>query len=93
MAADIAPNLGRSAFGFERWKQHDPSVWEPLLVDARARRERGLASVPIIRASDHDARAVDAALSNCDAAGLAGYDLGRATRVARTSCHLRRTGC
>ena len=36
MAADIAPNLGRSAFGFERWKQHDPSVWEPLLVEARA---------------------------------------------------------
>ena len=46
MAADIAPNLGRSAFGFERWKQHDQSVWEPLLVEARARRERGLAAAP-----------------------------------------------
>ncbi len=49
MAADIAPNLGRSAFGFERWKQHDASVWEPLLTEARARRERGLTSTPIIR--------------------------------------------
>ncbi len=73
MAADIAPNLGRSAFGFARWKQHEESVWQPLLADARARRERGLASAPVIRASDHDARAVDAALRNCEAAGLSPY--------------------
>ncbi len=73
MAADIAPNLGRSAFGFERWKQHDASVWEPLLAEARARRERGLTSTPIILASDHDARAVAVTLRNCEAAGLAQY--------------------
>jgi 23S rRNA (guanine2445-N2)-methyltransferase / 23S rRNA (guanine2069-N7)-methyltransferase len=73
MAADVAPNLARSRFGFERWTGHRPDIWQPLVDDARARRAAGLAHPPTVRASDHDPRAVDTALQNVEAAGLSPY--------------------
>jgi 23S rRNA (guanine2445-N2)-methyltransferase / 23S rRNA (guanine2069-N7)-methyltransferase len=73
MAADIAPNLARQVFGFERWKGHQAGLWTPLLEEARARRDAGLARAPLIRASDHDTRAVEAAAQNVEAAALSPY--------------------
>jgi 23S rRNA (guanine2445-N2)-methyltransferase / 23S rRNA (guanine2069-N7)-methyltransferase len=73
IAADIAPNLNRPAFGFERWKGHQQALWPPLLDEARARRDAGLSHAPIVRASDHDARAVEAALQNVEAAGFSQF--------------------
>ena len=71
IAADIAPNLGRVLWGFTRWKQHQRELWAPLLDEARARRGVGLLRAPIVRASDLDSRAVEAARQNVAAAGLA----------------------
>ena len=42
MAADIAPGLGRTYWGFAGWLGHDAASWESLLAEARARREAGL---------------------------------------------------
>jgi 23S rRNA (guanine2445-N2)-methyltransferase / 23S rRNA (guanine2069-N7)-methyltransferase len=73
MAADVAPNLERKRFGFERWQAHVPARWTPLVAEARARRTAGLARAPIVRASDIDPRAVAAATANVAAAGFADY--------------------
>ncbi len=70
MAADIAPGLLRSHFGFSRWKQHDAALWDELIADARRRRDIGLQRVPDIRGFDADANAVRVALGNIAAAGL-----------------------
>jgi 23S rRNA (guanine2445-N2)-methyltransferase / 23S rRNA (guanine2069-N7)-methyltransferase len=73
MAADVAPNLARERFGFERWKGHRAELWETLREQARQRREAGLQRTPTICASDHDPAAVAAALRNVAAADLARY--------------------
>jgi 23S rRNA (guanine2445-N2)-methyltransferase / 23S rRNA (guanine2069-N7)-methyltransferase len=72
MAADVAPGLGRARFGFSGWESHDPGTWQRLVVEARERRERGLAAVSSpIRGTDLEGRAVQAARSAADRAGLA----------------------
>lgn len=43
MAADIAPGLGRTYWGFSGWLGHDPAAWEALVAEALTRRELGLA--------------------------------------------------
>jgi len=45
MAADIAPGILRERFGFRRWLKHDRSLWADLMVEARARKEEGLAKL------------------------------------------------
>jgi len=70
IAADIAPGLWRNYWGFLGWRQHDPDLWETLLIEARGRREAGLGRVPVILGCDHDPRAVRAALINAGRAGV-----------------------
>ncbi|BCE01704.1 bifunctional 23S rRNA (guanine(2069)-N(7))-methyltransferase RlmK/23S rRNA (guanine(2445)-N(2))-methyltransferase RlmL [Marinicellulosiphila megalodicopiae] len=41
MATDTAPGLYRTYWGFERWLQHDPVLWNNQLIDARKRRSIG----------------------------------------------------
>lgn len=41
MAMDRAPGLLRPRFGFTKWKQHDPRIWQILLKDAEVRAEKG----------------------------------------------------
>ncbi len=45
IAADIAPGLSRTRFGFDRWMGHVPKIWLTVLEEARQRRTAGLASV------------------------------------------------
>jgi 23S rRNA (guanine2445-N2)-methyltransferase / 23S rRNA (guanine2069-N7)-methyltransferase len=73
MAADIAPGLLRPTFGFSAWRGHDAAAWDTLLAEAHARREAGLATVPVIRGYDHDPRAVAAAQKNLARAALDGH--------------------
>lgn len=73
MAADIAPGLLRSRFGFHGWRQHDPAVWESLINEARLRREKGLPNLPAIAGSDGDARMIRIAEANTRQAGLEKY--------------------
>ncbi len=73
MAADIAPGLFRTYFGFLGWKQHDAKIWARLGEDAEQRRNVGLARLPSITGYDIDHRVVEAAKTNIVRAGLDEY--------------------
>ena len=71
IAADSAPGLLRSYWGFNLWRQHNPVLWRELLDQARARRAAGLAKkLPLLLGQDQVPRAVQAARSNAERAGL-----------------------
>ncbi len=72
IAGDIAPGLRRDYFGFLGWKQHDDTLWQSLLVEARNRREIGMNQLPVIAGFDQDRHTVTAALHHIENAGLAG---------------------
>lgn len=72
MAADIAPGIMREYFGFQAWKNHQASVWENLINEARSRREQGLAKLGQISGCDQNPSAIHAALENIHRAGLRG---------------------
>ena len=101
MAADVAPGLqrlhalvgrpGQPAVGTEpllptRWPGFDRAVWETLWNDALARAEAGRAALrPAFHGSDIDRRAIDAAISNAAAAGMADAINFRVAPVERLS--------
>jgi 23S rRNA (guanine2445-N2)-methyltransferase / 23S rRNA (guanine2069-N7)-methyltransferase len=72
IAADAAPGLGRSYFGFSGWHGFDAALWHELCAEARARRA---AHPPrrCILGSDVDADAVRISRANAEHAGLAGW--------------------
>jgi 23S rRNA (guanine2445-N2)-methyltransferase / 23S rRNA (guanine2069-N7)-methyltransferase len=71
MAADIAPNLGRTRFGFQHWRHHEPQLWRTLHDEATTRRSTGLQRwTQSVQGSDNDPHAVDAATANVARAGL-----------------------
>ncbi len=72
MAADIAPGLLRSHFGFLGWKGFDSRIWTHLQVDARYRKKEGLSRLPGISGFDRDKNAVSSALANLKRADLEG---------------------
>jgi 23S rRNA (guanine2445-N2)-methyltransferase / 23S rRNA (guanine2069-N7)-methyltransferase len=72
MAADAAPGLARSRWGFEGWRKHDAALWDRLVREARARRAAGIARLPAIRGSDSDAGLVELARRNVERAELSG---------------------
>jgi 23S rRNA (guanine2445-N2)-methyltransferase / 23S rRNA (guanine2069-N7)-methyltransferase len=72
MAAQIAPGLHRTHFGFARWRGHQPDIWRRLLVEARQREIREPRQLPAVHGYDLDARAVRSALANIERAGLRG---------------------
>ncbi|MEJ2202399.1 MAG: bifunctional 23S rRNA (guanine(2069)-N(7))-methyltransferase RlmK/23S rRNA (guanine(2445)-N(2))-methyltransferase RlmL, partial [Desulfuromonadaceae bacterium] len=73
LAADIAPGLLRPYYGFLGWRGHDPELWQQLLEEARQRRAAGLALLPSICGFDADGKAIRAAWSNIERAGLREY--------------------
>jgi len=70
MAADIAPGLMRSHFGFTGWHGHDPSVWDRLLVEARERRATGLTRLPALAGYDRDPQMIRLARHHLRRAGV-----------------------
>jgi len=75
MAADSAPGLQRSYWGFTGWKGHDADCWGALLAVARKRRTAGLAKMaesklPKILGYDASAQAIEVAQDNAIHAGL-----------------------
>ncbi len=72
MAADIAPGLLRSYFGFFQWQQHDNKLWNQLINEAQQRKIAGLNHLPQIIGYDADARAINIASYNVQLAGLQG---------------------
>ncbi|HEX4870515.1 MAG TPA: bifunctional 23S rRNA (guanine(2069)-N(7))-methyltransferase RlmK/23S rRNA (guanine(2445)-N(2))-methyltransferase RlmL [Moraxellaceae bacterium] len=74
MAADIAPGILRSYYGFFGWKKHDADLWLRVRDEARVRREAGLArGLPRLLGSDADREALGAALRNAHRAGVADH--------------------
>ncbi len=73
IAADIAPGLNRSHFGFKYWKKHDPILWAALLSDAEMRKEAGLAKMPSIQGYDIDGKMISIGRANVERAGLEAY--------------------
>ncbi len=71
IAGDHAPGLLRERWGFSGWLGHVPALWKRLRAEAQERREAGRARIPLIWASDHDPKAVRAALTNAHRAGVA----------------------
>jgi len=72
IAADIAPGLLRSYFGFLHWRQHDPARWANLLAEAQQRKVAGLSQLPKIMGYDIDKNAIRSALIHVERAGLTG---------------------
>ncbi|MEM1402454.1 MAG: bifunctional 23S rRNA (guanine(2069)-N(7))-methyltransferase RlmK/23S rRNA (guanine(2445)-N(2))-methyltransferase RlmL [Pseudomonadota bacterium] len=71
IAADHAPALGRSEFGFMSWKHHDPEQWRMIVADAKGRSQRGQErGLPELRGYDGDARVIRRAQENIAAAGM-----------------------
>lgn len=71
MASDTAPGIWRAQFAFERWIQHQPSLWKDLKLEALERRELGRQGpLPEMRGYDQDYRAVKASQINAEAAGV-----------------------
>ncbi len=71
-AADYAPGLLRSYFGFLGWKQHDADCWQKLLFEALQRKNAGIKLLPTIVGFDKDRRNINAALTHVANAGLQG---------------------
>lgn len=71
MAADIAPGLQRSRFGFEHWRRHDKAVWQNVVEEAKARASVGLERCGIkFYGSDIDAHLIAIAKRNAENAGV-----------------------
>ena len=70
MAADVAPGLLRRRFGFERWLQHRPEVWEELRAEAQGRRRPEVVTPGRFRGYDRDQSAIRAALANSGRCGV-----------------------
>ncbi len=83
IAADIAPGLLRSHFGFRYWKQHDPILWASLQAEAEERSEVGLKKLPSIQGYDIDGKMISIARANVERAGLNGYINITASEVAK----------
>src|SRR5690606_31259019 len=73
LATDSAPGLLDPVFGFQRWPSYQPDQWKALLEEARLRREQGRERLSaVIQGFDADLKAVKAAQSNLERAGLVG---------------------
>jgi 23S rRNA (guanine2445-N2)-methyltransferase / 23S rRNA (guanine2069-N7)-methyltransferase len=72
MAARIAPGIERDYFGFLKWKQHEPKVWNRVVEEALDREIRDSKKLPKVVGYDQDFRAVRVALGNAEQAGLTG---------------------
>ncbi len=70
IAADYAPGLLRSYFGFLGWKKHQPEIWQQQLDMAKQRRDEGLQGMPMIVGFDQTRRTVATAITHIENAGL-----------------------
>ncbi len=73
IAAGIAPGLLRRRFGFERWLQHDATLWGELRSAAEGERKLELLAGGRCAGSDRDQAAIRAAIANANRAGLGNH--------------------
>lgn len=71
MAADVAPGLFRTRWGFLAWKGHHHDAWLAIYEQARERRRLGLSRCKMLAYGfDVDKKQIDAARNNLERAGL-----------------------
>lgn len=71
MAADIAPGVLRSQYGFDKWLQHDQELWDSLVIEAQERKTLGLEKLELdIRGYDANPRVLEFTNQNIENAGL-----------------------
>ena len=87
MAADVAPGIRRTYFGFLGWLGHDVTAWETLIAEATTRAETGLRALPaVFFGFDEDPNVLNQAKRNAQQAEVIGF-----TRFDRQSIeHLQR---
>ena len=68
MAANMAPGMQRSYFGFNHWRQHQPQRWQDCMEQAHA----AVIDNPDVEifASDYDSHALQVSASNAQRAGV-----------------------
>jgi 23S rRNA (guanine2445-N2)-methyltransferase / 23S rRNA (guanine2069-N7)-methyltransferase len=72
IAGHMAPGLLREQFGFMRWRQHQPDIWERLVSEAEEIEIAHRQDIGPIIGYDRDAGAIKAAIANLERAGLHG---------------------
>ena len=91
IAADKAPGLLRSYFGFLKWKQHRADVWQRLLAEANARIDE--TRVPRLIGVEKSFKVVGFARDNARAAGFEdSIEIVQADSVASLSMPSGTTG-
>jgi len=85
MAADTAPGLLRTRFGFLGWRGHRQEMWQALLDEARQRREAGGARTIRVLGSDASAQAVARARDNLRRAGVERFVQVRCAELDRSA--------
>ncbi len=72
IAADRAPGLHRTHWGFNAWLKHDADLWREVTAEAQLRARQGLqATTSRFFGSDNDRRVIDIAKANARRAGVA----------------------
>ena len=72
IAADRAPALERTRWGFRGWKGHSEELWQEILEEARERYEKGRKILGPIQGYDKDEMVVRKARSNFNRSGMKG---------------------
>ena len=73
MVARIAPGELRRRFGFERWLQHDATLWQQLRAAAADARDLAALDGGRCAGTDRDQNAIRACLANANRAGLGNH--------------------
>ena len=73
MAADMAPGLKRTEWGFRNLKVHDDELWRGVVREAEVRFHNALSRMPRIVGLDKDVKALGMAKANLRRAGLEGF--------------------
>ncbi len=102
IAADVAPGINATRFGFEGWRGHDNALYERLKEEARRRDRRrqmtaerhapGGIKLPPIVGYDRDPNAIRAALENIRRAGLVGLVHAERRELAEVKAAGKRPG-
>ncbi len=72
IAGDMAPGLLREYFGFLKWRQHQPGIWQTLIDEAEETELQRRPDIPPVIGYDRDPGAIKNSIANLDRAGLHG---------------------
>lgn len=72
MAADYAPNLQRQHWGFTRWQNHRPALWNKVIDEAQTRKNAGIVALSdyVFYGYDQNPAVIAAARANAKRLGL-----------------------